>query len=113
MQVISFSKHFSLDRKGYYAVLEKAGKQDPNITVWLKWFLQTTIAAMREAHWIVDRVVMKAQFWQLHKDTPLNSRQLKAINRLLDAGEKFEGGITTRKYAGMTKCSKVTASRDL
>ena len=68
---------------------------------------------MREAHWIVDRVVMKAQFWQLHKDTPLNSRQLKAINRLLDAGEKFEGGITTRKYAGMTKCSKVTASRDL
>jgi len=113
MQVISFSKHFSLDRKGYYAVLEKAGKQDPNITVWLKWFLQTTIAAMREAHWIVDRVVMKAQFWQLHKDTPLNSRQLKAINRLLDTGEKFEGGMTTRKYAGMTKCSKVTASRDL
>ena len=113
MQVISFSKHFSLDRKGYYKVLEKAGKQDLNITAWLKWFLQTTIAAMQEAHWIVDRVLMKAQFWQLHKDTPLNSRQLKVINRLFDAGEKFEGGMTTRKYAGMTKCSKVTASRDL
>lgn len=113
MQVISFSKHFSLDRKGYYEVLEKAGKQDCNITGWLRWFLQTTIASMQEARWIVDRVVMKAKFWQQHKDTPLNSRQLKAINRLLDAGEKFEGGLTTRKYAGMTKCSKVTASRDL
>jgi Fic family protein len=113
MQVISFSKHFSLDRKGYYTVLENAGKLDLNITAWLKWFLQTTIAAMQEAHWIVDRVVMKAKFWQLHKDTPLNTRQLKVINRLLDTGEKFEGGMTTRKYAGMTKCSKVTASRDL
>jgi Fic family protein len=113
MQVISFSKHFSLDRKGYYKVLEKAGKQDLNITAWLKWFLLTTLAAMQEAHWIVDRVLLKAQFWQLHKDTPLNSRQIKVINRLLDTGEKFEGGMTNRKYAGMTKCSKVTASRDL
>jgi Fic family protein len=31
----------------------------------------------------------------------------------LDAGERFAGEMTTRKYAGMTKCSKVTASRDL
>ena len=113
MQLISFSKHFSLDRKGYYAVLEEAGKQGLNITAWLKWFLRTTITAMQEAQWIVERVMLKAQFWQLHKDTPLNSRQLKMINRLLDAGEKFEGSMTTRKYAGMTKCSKVTASRDL
>jgi Fic family protein len=113
MQLISFSKHFSLDRKGYYTVLEKAGQHDLNITAWLKWFSQTIIAAMQEARWIVDRVVMKANFWQLHTDTPLNTRQLKVINRLLDAGEKFEGGMTTRKYAGMTKCSKVTASRDL
>lgn len=113
MQLISFSKHFSKDRKGYYAVLEEAGKQGLNITAWLKWFLKTTIAAMQEAQWVVDRVVMKAQFWQMHKDTPLNARQLKVINRLLDTGEKFKGGMTTRKYAGMTKCSKVTASRDL
>ncbi|MCP3888623.1 MAG: Fic family protein [Desulfobulbaceae bacterium] len=113
MQVISFSKHFSLDRKGYYKVLEQAGKQNLNITAWLKWFLRTTILAMQDAQWIVDRIVLKAHFWQQHKDTHLNSRQLKAINRLLDAGEKFEGGMTTRKYVGMTKCSKVTASRDL
>ncbi len=113
MQVISFSKHFSLDRKGYYKILEEAGKQGLNITGWLTWFLQTTIAAMQEAHWIVDQVVMKAQFWQLHNYTSLNPRQVKVVNRLLDAREKFEGGMTTRKYASMAKCSKVTASRDL
>ena len=75
--------------------------------------MQTAIAAMQEAQWIVDRVVEKSQFWQLHRDTSFNSRQRKVINRLLDTGEKFEGGMTTRKYSGMTKCSKVTASRDL
>jgi hypothetical protein len=31
-----------------------------------------------------------ASFWRLHKITPLNSRLLKVINRLLDSGEKFE-----------------------
>ncbi len=113
MQILSFSKHFSLDRKGYYTTLEAAGKQSLDITDWLSWFLETTISAMRETHWIVDRVVQKTQFWQIHQGTALNSRQQKVVNRLLDTGEKFEGGMTTRKYAGMTKCSKVTASRDL
>ncbi len=112
MQILSFSKHFSLDRKGYYATLEAAGKQSLDITNWLSWFLVTTISAIKEAQWIIDRVVLKAQFWQLHQP-PLNQRQQKVINRLLNAEEKFEGAMTTRKYAGMTKCSKVTASRDL
>lgn len=30
-----------------------------------------------------------------------------------ESGHRFEGCMTTRKYAGMTKCSSVTASRDL
>lgn len=68
---------------------------------------------MHESQWIVERVAMRALFCQKHKDTSLNPRQLKVINRLLDTGEKFEGSVTTRKYAGLTKCSKVTASRDL
>jgi Fic family protein len=62
---------------------------------------------------LIEKVVLKAAFWQYHKNTSLNARQHKVISRLLDAGERFEGGMTTRKYAGMTKCSKVTASRDL
>ena len=113
MNLVSFSKYISKDRKGYYTVLEEAGKKDMDITAWLQWFLKTLIAAMQESQWMVERVVMKARFWQQHKDTPINARQVKVINRLLDVGEKFEGTISTRKYVGMTKCSKVTASRDL
>lgn len=113
MRIVSFSKHISIDRKGYYDALEVAGKNGLDITLWLKWFLKTLIAAMHESQWVVERVVMKAEFWRKHKDTSFNARQLKVINRLLDTGERFEGAMTTRKYAGMTKCSKVTASRDL
>lgn len=43
----------------------------------------------------------------------LNSRQKKAVNRMLDAGAgEFEGGLTTRKYAGMNKVSR-TAFREI
>jgi len=113
MQLASFSKHISVDRKGYYRILEAAGKGGLDITGWLQWFLQTLKTAIHESEWVVERVALKADFWQQHTNTALNARQHKAINRLLDAGERFAGGITTRKYAGMTKCSKVTASRDL
>lgn len=113
MELVSFSKYISLNKKGYYRVLEAAGKNGMDITSWLQWFLKTFGAAMQESQWIVERVLLKARFWQEHQDTPLNTRQQKVINRLLESGERFEGGMTTRKYAGMTKCSSVTASRDL
>ncbi|MGD9662482.1 MAG: Fic family protein [Porticoccaceae bacterium] len=113
MQLISFSKQFSHDRKGYYAALEQAGKGGMDITDWLTWFLQAAITAMQEAQWVIDTVVQKTNFWQMHRETSFNERQRKVINRLLDAGGQFTGNMTTRKYVGMTKCSKVTASRDL
>jgi Fic family protein len=113
MQIVSFSKQISLDKKGYYHTLEQAGKSGLDITAWLFWFLNTFANAMNESNWVIDQIMKKVLFWQKHKDTPLNDRQHKVLNRLLDSGEKFEGGMTTRKYAGMTKCSKVTASRDL
>jgi Fic family protein len=113
MQIISFSKQISLDKKGYYLVLEEAGKNGLDITDWLKWFLQTLTRAVHESHWIIEQVIQKTQFWHQHKETLINARQRKVLNRLLDVGNQFEGGMTTRKYANLSKCSKVTASRDL
>ena len=113
MQIVSFSKQISQDRKGYYHILEKAGKGGVDITPWLTWFLDTLTNAMHESNWIIARITTKVLFWHKYKDIQFNSRQQKVLNRLLDSGEKFEGGMTTRKYASMTKCSKVTASRDL
>ena len=36
------------------------------------------------------------------------------VNRLLDAGrDGFEGGLTTRKFVGMTGASRATAFREI
>ena len=113
MELVSLSKYISMDRKGYYSILEAAGKNGMDITLWLQWFLKTFEAALQESQWIVERVVTKAKFWQQNQNVILNARQQKVINRLLDSGDRFKGGMTTRKYASMTRCSSVTASRDL
>jgi len=102
-----------LDRKGYCSVLEAAGKNGMDITPWLNWFVQTFEAALQESQWIVERVVTKARFWQQNRNVVCNARQQKMINRLFDSGDRFEGGMTTRKYAGMTKCSSVSAGDNL
>ena len=55
----------------------------------------------------------KAQFYDHYKNR-IDERQWKAINKMLDKGvEGFEGGMTARKYMGITKVSKATATRDL
>ncbi len=44
----------------------------------------------------------------------MNERQRKAMQRMLDAGPSgFEGGMTNRKYASLTRTSPATAQRDL
>ena len=44
------------------------------------------------------------------KDFPLNERQIKILNRMLDG---FEGKLTSSKWAALAKCSPDTALRDL
>jgi len=62
----------------------------------------------------VSNTLAKARFWLRHQATALNERQRKVLNRLLDAGPGgFEGGMTTRKYMGLTKTSRATAYREL
>jgi Fic family protein len=44
----------------------------------------------------------------------VSERQRKALNRLFDAGPGgFEGGMTTRKFAGLTGVSRATAQREI
>ncbi len=42
--------------------------------------------------------------------TPLNERQMKLANRLLDG---FDGKLTSSKWAAIAKCSADTALRDI
>ncbi|MDR9395828.1 MAG: DUF4172 domain-containing protein, partial [Roseovarius sp.] len=41
---------------------------------------------------------------------PLNERQIKVLNRLLDG---FEGKMTSSKWAAIAKCSQDSATRDI
>jgi Fic family protein len=55
-------------------------------------------------------VLAKTRFWQRWATTPLNKRQAKLLNRLLDG---FEGKLTSSKWASIAKCSPDTALRDI
>jgi Fic family protein len=62
----------------------------------------------------IDYLIQKTKFWDAHREHALNERQIKVLNKILDAGtENFEGGINTKKYISMTKVSKATAVRDI
>ncbi len=110
----SLSAQIQEDRRGYYAALQAAQGSDGEITPWLRWFIGTVERALVAAEADVQLVLAKARFWNEQRDVLLNARQIKALNRLLDAGEgTFVGGMTTRKYASLTRTSRATAQRDL
>lgn len=110
----SLSAAIMLRRNAYYDHLEQAQRGDLDVTAWLDWFLDTLQTALEQALLRVDRVLLKARYWQRHATTILNERQVKVLNRLLDtAGDEFKEGINARKYQSLTKVSKPTATRDL
>jgi Fic family protein len=113
-RLYSMSAQIIVDHKDYYAVLERTQKSDGDITEWLVWFLGCLERAIYRSEKQIQKTLQKAKIWQRASLTTLNARQQKVINRLLDAGPGgFEGGLTTRKYRGMTKTSQATAKRDI
>ena len=97
-------------RSDYYEILENTQKGFTNITTWIAWFIQNTIEAMNAAQETLDQVLAKHRYWQKWRKFDLNKRQRKVLNRLLD---DFEGNLTNKKYAALTKVSRDTALRDL
>lgn len=106
----SMSKQIREERKAYYDILEHTQKQDLDITDWLEWFLGCLLRAIQGAGTTLDATLSKAHFWEELSGTPLNKRQSKVINKLLDG---FEGKLTTSKWAKLTRCSQDTAYRDI
>ena len=110
----SMASQIMAERDEYYEVLEHTTKGNVDITEWLQWFLECMSRAIIRSNEILSNIMQKARFWKQHVQTELNDRQRKAINSLLDGGPGgFEGGITNRKYAGMTHTSRATAQREL
>jgi Fic family protein len=106
----SLSAQIQRERNAYYDILERTQKHSLDATEWLGWFLETLHRAVDEAQHTLDAVLAKTRFWQRFATTPLNERQVKLVNRLLDG---FEGKLTSSKWAAIAKCSPDTALRDI
>jgi Fic family protein len=110
----SLSSQIMAEREDYYRILERTNKGEGDITDWMKWFLECISRAFLSSNKLLFNVMLKARFWKHYARTNIKERQSKVINRLLDAGPGgFEGGLTNRKYAGMTHVSRATAQREL
>ena len=117
-KLYSISTAIHSDRKGYYNILDNTTNlfknRDFDITPWLEWHLNILKDAMIQALKNIEYLVQKTKFWDTHRSKPLNERQIKVLNKILDVGnENFEGGINTKKYMCLTKVSKATAVRDI
>ena len=106
----SLSAQIQRERKAYYDILERVQKHSMDATEWLAWFLDALLRAVDQAQHTLDVVLAKVRFWQRWATMPLNERQVKLLNKLLDG---FEGKLTSSKWAAIAKCSPDTALRDI
>lgn len=106
----SLSAQIQRERQTYYKILEQTQKGDMDVTDWLHWFLDSLHRAIAQAQHTLEAVLLKARYWQQWAVLPLNARQIKLLNRLLDG---FDGKLTSRKWATIAKCSPDTALRDI
>lgn len=106
----SMSAQIQAERNEYYDILENTQKGDLDITPWLIWFLDCLIRSMDQTDETIAKSMVRAQFWETHKETLLNARQQKILQLLLD---NFYGNLNVSKYAKIVKTSTDTALRDL
>lgn len=106
----SMSSQIRAERSGYYRILERTQKGTTDVSEWMVWFLSCLGRAVDRAETTLAAVLTKARFWKHVEGIPLNGRQRRVLNRLLDG---FEGKLTTSKWAKLAKCSQDTALRDI
>ena len=98
----SMSSGIERERKEYYLQLESAQRGALDITEWLAWFLGCLDRTIEDADETLGSVLHKAKLWQRINRRPVNERQRKVINLMLD---DFKGHLTTSKYAELADCS--------
>ncbi|MEA3642548.1 MAG: Fic family protein [Lamprobacter sp.] len=101
------------DRRQYYDALQQISRGSLDFNPWIAFFIDAVNQAQEVAREEIDFVLGKARFWERYAGQ-LNTRQSRMVSRVFAEGTKgFEGGISTRKYEAICKCSRATAYRDL
>lgn len=106
----SLSNQIQQEKNLYYETLKTVQHSNGDITKWLVWFLTCLKHALLETEESMQNILLKAEFWEKHKATPINERQRLMINKLFD---NFYGKLTSSKWAKITKTSSDTALRDI
>lgn len=106
----SMSSQIMLERKQYYAVLQKVQQSSGDITAWMYWFLSCMKNALLSTEGTIQKALRKNEFWKKHEATNINQRQRLMLNKLLDG---FEGKLQSSKWSKIAKCSADTALRDI
>ncbi|MDQ7049840.1 MAG: Fic family protein [Enterobacterales bacterium] len=110
LRFYSMSAQIRLEREAYYQTLEWTQKGELDITAWQQWFLNCLLRAIKAAQQGLNSILLKSRFWKDYAKQPLNERQIKILNKLLDG---FEGKLTSSNWAKIAKCSQDTAYRDI
>jgi len=106
----SMSAQIMTSKKGYYDILESTQKGSMDVSQWLVWYFECLIEALEMTNETLSKIMLKAKFWELHKTTQFNERQVEMINKLLG---DFVGKLHSSKWAKMTKVHRDTARRDI
>ncbi len=119
-KLYSMSSAINNDRKGYYKALEsttgyvKKADKHVDITIWCEWFLITLHKALMDTKNKLQYITDKTKFWDKYKDSNLNARQTKVLNRILDIGiNNFLGDLSKKNYIKIADTTPSTASRDI
>jgi len=106
----SMSGQIMKSKKGYYNILESTQKGSMDVSQWLVWYFERLTEALEVTDKTLSKILVKAKFWELHKTTRFNERQVEMINKL--QGD-FVGKLHSSKWAKMTKVHRDTARRDI
>ena len=114
-RIVSLSRQLESCKDRYYSALEQAQRsKSMDVTAWVEWMLAQFSLASEFASRTIDASIQRIRFQAWMSSFPINERQQKTMNKLLDAGPKgFEGGMTTRKHERISQTSTPTAARDL
>lgn len=110
--MLAISRVLRAHQRDYYLHLEQSS-HGLDATDWLRWFAAMCLRAQLWTSALLELAIFKNRVFAEH-DTHLNDRQRKCLRRLFESEPSgFVGGMTSGKYAALTRASAATATRDL
>jgi Fic family protein len=106
----SFSQAVLSEKDSYYEQLNQSSKGDLDVSAWITWFFEILLISIVNSEDVLKKVDFKRKFWECYAQESFNDRQKKVIKKLL---EGFDGKMTSSRWTRITKCTKMTATRDI